>query len=148
MEATLSDYTKNISVLTELTICSNKIIGGGDLIKIQDYVPLIIGAGKTPVIWLRTKIKEEIITLIIENKSLNSNIKVKENLESKSIIIQIAHTKVIYASMIDDKSCIVHEIDLRPIGLDIVGNSTELKIAGNTFSGNTFSGGKYLIGMH
>lgn len=147
METFQPNYIQNFLPLDELIICSNKIIGGGQLIKIQDYSPLTVGRGETPLIWLNVKIDNKIIELIKENISLNSHLNVQENFIDKSTIIKINNNIIIKARMIKENSCIISKIDLRPIGLDIVGNLQGLKVAGNMLSGNTFSGAQYLIGM-
>lgn len=45
MELEIKKYPNNLKKLQKLTICSNELIGGGDLIKIGDFVPLVIGVG-------------------------------------------------------------------------------------------------------
>ncbi|TCV17138.1 hypothetical protein EDC17_101155 [Sphingobacterium alimentarium] len=147
METALSNYIQNYSPLEELIICSNKIIGGGQLIKIQDYSPLVVGRGEIPLIWLNVKNNNKIIELIKENKSFNSNLNVEKSITNRTTIIKVNNSIIIHAKMREENSCIISKIDLRPIGLDIVGDSQKLKIAGNTLSGNTFSGAQYLIGM-
>lgn len=147
MQDILDNITLNLIALDELTICSNKIIGGGQLIEIQEYVPLIIGAGETPKIWLRMKFQDKEITLINDNRIFNSSITIEENKAEKSTSVKAKDSLIIYSKMLDSKKCIITNLDLRPIGLDIVGNSKELRIAGTTLAGNTFSGTKFIIGM-
>lgn len=141
------NYPQNIQKLDELTICSNTINGGGDLIQIQDYIPLIIGSGIVPVIWLNIKIDEKIIQLVSANRSYNRQLDIKENFFNKSIKISVNNTIILFAKMENELTCIVDKIDFRPIGLNIFGDANKLDIAGNTLSRNNISGAKFLIAM-
>ena len=146
-ELKISNYPSHLKKLEKLDICSNILIGGGDLIKIENFVPLIIGAGATPKIWITIKIANNLIELIKENLTENNQIKIEISQSLRKVKIFAENKIIISAKMINDNECLVDELDLRPIGLNIFGNTNELNIAGTNLSNNSISGAKFLIGM-
>ena len=143
----LINYPKNLDKLKSLQICSNKLIGGGDLVNIENFVPIIIGNGTLPKIWLTVKIDNKIIEIVKENVSYNNQIIVKSNNNFREVKIYANDLMLITAKLIKDYECVVNHLDLRPIGLNIFGNEKELNVANTKLSGNSFSGAKFLIGM-
>lgn len=134
--------------LAKLTICSNILIGGGDLIKIENFVPLVIGAGILPKIWIIIKSENKLIEIIKENSTNNNQIRIDTDLKLREVKIFAGYLHLITAKMVKNGECIVNHLDLRPIGLNIFGNSTELNIATNKFSKNSLQGSKFLISMN
>lgn len=143
----LINYPTNLDKLKSLEICSNKLIGGGDLVNIQNFVPIIIGNGIVPKIWLTVKNENNIIELVKENVSYNNQIIINSNDNFREVKIYANNLLLITAKLINDYECVVNHLDLRPIGLNIFGNDKELNVANTKFSGNSFSGAKFLIGM-
>lgn len=142
----LRNYPENITKLETLTICSNKIIGGGDLIRLGSYVPLIIGDGVTPRIWINIKIGDTVAELVKDNHSLNNEIKMDLNTNERKIKISANNNTIISARMVKDKECIVDKLDLRPIGLNIFGSTEILNINSVELVNNTFEGLAFLAG--
>lgn len=143
----LESYPDNVIKLKELTICSNKLIGGGDLIRIGNYVPLVIGNGKSPKIWLNVEIKNKLFTLIKNNISLNNQVIIIENNQERSTIIKIENKIILSCKLLADYMCVVDQMDLRPIGLNIFGDSENLEIGNSNLSKNTIDSASFLISM-
>ncbi|WP_010253975.1 hypothetical protein [Myroides injenensis] len=143
----IEKYPYNISKLEKLTVCSNILIGGGDLVKIENFVPLVIGNGQVPKIWLTIKLANNIIQIVKENYSENKQIKIVTDNTQREIRIYAENQNLISAKIIRDNECVVNQLDLRPIGLNIFGNEKELNIANSKLSGNSFTGPKFLIGI-
>lgn len=38
--------------ISYLNVCSNKLVGGGNIIGIKDFAPLIVGFGEIPQLWI------------------------------------------------------------------------------------------------
>ncbi|MFD2565522.1 hypothetical protein [Aquimarina rubra] len=139
---------KNYIPLTELEVCSNKIIGGGSLIGINDFAPLLIGKGEIPKVWLYTKIDQNNwAPLIINNESQHSKIKILTDITSREITIKTHDTIIIHGIMSNDNSCSIDQLDLRPIGLMFYGNVEQLTIGDSNLKGNTFNGISFMIGI-
>lgn len=142
----IKKYPKELKKLEKLTICSNELIGGGDLIKVDDFVPLVIGAGDVPKIWITMKYDNNIIEIVKNNYSSNNQIKIKKDNFSREIVIFAESEKLISAKMINDTECVVEHLDFKPIGLNIYGTSKEINIANTKLSGNKFEGAMFMIG--
>ncbi|EHO14689.1 hypothetical protein [Myroides odoratimimus] len=140
-------YPTNFEKLKLLNICSNKIYGGGNLIKIDDYIPLIIGNGFVPKIWLYLKTETGVINIVEENHSNNNNVKIliKENI--KEVKIEIKGLTILIAKLYEDDKCLITFLDLKPIGINIFGNDNELSVADSIYSNNTFSDIDFLFNI-
>jgi hypothetical protein len=59
----------------------------------------------------------------------------------------IANTVVLSVKAIDENSAEIDNLDMRPLGLNLFGTKSELRVGSNTFSGSSMSGGGTLIGF-
>lgn len=145
---TLNNLPKQFKPYGSLKICSNTLYNGGYLASIGDNLPLVIGKGKTPLIWLQAlnDIDNKIFIPIVESSlSKNSNVFVTKSPQSLSIAIQ--NQPILFLRIINEDSAEVEFLDLRPIGLNLFGDKKTLNIGANNFSGNSMSGGGVLIGL-
>lgn len=141
-------YPQNYIPVNRLVICSNTLIGGGNIIGFDDFPPLLIGKGTVPKLWVYAKDRHQKWTPIInESRSLHPAIIIKSDDITREILAKIDNATLIRAKMSDDNSCLVDQIDLRPIGLNLFGNETVLTIGTSNFSGNTFQGVRFMIGV-
>ena len=141
-------YPKNYELLRELNVCSNRIIGGGSIIGIDSFAPLLIGNGQVPAIWLYVRIDKSNWTAVIkESESFHPKVLVTKNVKEREIIIKIENIIVLQARMTSDKICEIETIDLRPIGFNIYGSNNNFQVANSSFSGNTFNGISFMVGF-
>lgn len=144
---TRNSMPKNYSPLSKLIICSNILSGGSNLVSVGDVLPLLIGKGEKPKIWLQaladTK-TNQFVTIVDESISMHPSVKVYE--ESGSLNVKISEEVVLSVKILDQNTAVVEKLDFRPIGLNMHGNSSALIVGGGTFSGNSMSGGGTLIG--
>ena len=139
---------ENYIPINELNVCSNRIMGGGSVIGINNISPLIIGQGNIPMIWLYSRIdRSNWLPLVVESRSKHANIDIIENQDEREITIKFNDIILISSKMLNDNSNFVNQIDLRPIGIDLHGDSNRLMVSGNNFSGNTFNGISFMIGF-
>lgn len=149
---TLKNLPKNYLELSNLNLCSNKILGGGFPFAFGEGLPLIIGNsnGNVPSIWLqaiKNHKNKELIVLIDENISLVKEVSISK---PESGVIEVffkQDIKILRIKKNHDESAIISHLDLRPLGFDITGNVFELRIAGSTFSKNTVQGTSVFIGL-
>ena len=145
---TRNNMPKNYSPFNTLTICSNKLYGGANLVAVGDVLPILIGKGEKPKIWLQALAdskKNQFVTIVDESISKHPAVKVYE--ESGSLNVMISEEVVLSVKMLDQDSAVVEKLDFRPIGLNMHGNSSSLTAGAGTFSGNSMSGGGTLIGL-
>lgn len=138
----------NYQPYDKLTICSNTLLGGGHVIAVGEILPIVIGKGTKPQIWLQAMSapnSKEFVSIIESSVSKHPAVEVIEM--DGSIIINIQGIKVLVVKANSDNSALVSQLDLRPIGLNVYGNQSSLTAGGSTFSGNTMSGGAVLIGF-
>lgn len=134
--------------LKKLTICSNTLTGGGNLVSIGGDFPVIIGKGSIPQIWIRAvadSSTNELVPVVDKNKSLHPAIKVVT--QANKITVLISGETVLSAKATSQDVVIVDKLDLRPLGLNLFGDTSSLKVGGNTFSRNSMHGGGTLLGF-
>ncbi|KGT09558.1 hypothetical protein ACH34F_05205 [Elizabethkingia anophelis] len=142
----IKNYPEKFNKLAKLIICSNELIGGGDLAKISDFVPLVIGSGHIPQIWITSKYMGKIYEFVKRSQSYNNLIKIIPDTYSRKLLMLIEGITLISARMISDTVCVVDKLDLRPLGLNIYGNDKELTFINNKFSGSTMEGVSFMFG--
>lgn len=131
-----------------LEICSNVLIGGGHLISLGTEVPLVIGAGTIPQVWLRVPIDAEGKNYReIVAASVAAHPAATVLLEGNRVKVSIANKQVLSVIQTSGNSAVVDQLDLRPIGFEVHGDKNSL-IAGNAnLSKNTMEGTFSLIGF-
>lgn len=125
----------------KLTVCSNLLIGGGHLIVLGDVLPLLVGSGESPVVWLQAPADQtgkSYVSLV--SASVASHPAVNVISDGLGLTISIGGVSVIHVKQVDSESAVIDLLDLRPVGLNIYGNNASLTAGGATFSHNTFSG--------
>jgi hypothetical protein len=129
-----------------LTICSNLLIDGGHLVVIGEVLPLLVGCGEAPMVWLQTpadKTGKTYVPLVAASVALHPAVSVISNKEG--LTVYAAGTPVIHVVQTDSKSAVIDLLDLRTIGFNISGNTDSLIAGGTTISHNTFSGGGTIL---
>lgn len=139
---------KSYKPLKKLVICSNTLTGGGNLVSIKGEFPVLIGKGSTPTVWLKAvadSSTQELMPVVEKNKSLHPAIKVIA--KNNTVEILISGETILSAKGTSQDVVIVDHLDLRPIGINVHGDSSSLSVGGNTFSRNSMHGGSTLIGF-
>ena len=132
----------------KLTICSNSLIGGGHLVELAGALPLIIGYGEKPQVWLQAVSnpeKMEFVSVVENSVSKFPAVEVKEI--DGSIIITIQGKQVLKVRNVSKSEAVVENMDLRPIGLNLYGDGNNMNMPNGSFSGNSMSGGGVLLGL-
>ena len=138
------------SELQTLNLCSNKIIGGGFPFALDGGLPLIIGSGTTPSIWLQAinnSNSKDLILLVDNNVPTVKEISVTKPEMGVIEVYFRNEVKILRVKSTGSNAAVVSVLDLRPIGLNILGNQSELKIGGSSFSNNTVQGAKVFLGL-
>lgn len=131
-----------------LVICSNSMLGGGHIVSVGDVLPLVIGKGEKPQIWVQAISNpetKEFVSIIEASVSKHPAVEILE--KDGSIEVTIQNNKILVVRAESENKAVVSHLDLRPIGLNLVGNVSSLSVGGSTFSGNSMSGGGVLIGF-
>ncbi len=118
---------------------TNRFLNGNILFVINDNVPLLIGQGEVPRIWINIPTDPKAMNwmpLIQDNKSMHP--KVKVSIVSKSIIIDTTDGIVLNVEKYKTNIARILLIDFRLFGLNIFGNDVSLNIMNNNFKSNSF----------
>lgn len=148
MTFTKDSLPKSYKPYEELTVCSNTLVGGGHIVAVSGVLPLIIGAGEKPQIWLQAinnAEKQEFISIVENSVSKHPAVDVIEI--SGAVTVKIQGKTILSVMSPSEDSAVVDSVDLRPLGLNMFGDASSLKVGDSSFSGNSMSGGGVLIGL-
>lgn len=125
----------------KLTVCSNLLIGGGHLVVLGEVLPLLVGSGESPAVWLQAPTDQtgkSYVPLVSASVASHPAVSVISN--TQGLTVSVGGMPVIHVTQVDSESAVIDLLDLRPIGLNIYGDDTSLIAGEATFSHNTFSG--------
>lgn len=145
---TKNSLPENYQPYDSLTVCSNTLLGGGHIMAVGEVLPIVIGKGTKPQVWLQAMSSpdsKEFVSIIESSISNHPAVEVIE--QEGAIVVNIQGSKVLVVKADTDTSAIVTQLDLRPIGLNLFGNESALTAGGTTLSHNTMAGGAILIGF-
>lgn len=145
---TKNNLPKSYIPYEKLVVCSNTLSGGGHILAAGETLPVLVGKGEKPQVWLQAlsnSEKNEFVTIVEASISKHQAVKVLE--ENGAININVGGTNVLSVKVTSEDSAEIFMLDLRPLGINIFGNKSELKVGNSTFSGNSFSGGGTMIGF-
>lgn len=118
------------------------------ILTVKDHVPLLIGKGEPPRVWLYVPSNNdgtEWYPLIKDNFSSHPDIKV---ITEKKLVSVKTPTTIVLSCLVGDSNMInILKLDLRPFGLDVYSDENSLKVFGNTLSNNTFKNLRTVIGI-
>ena len=129
----------------KLVFCSNIIEGGGLIVEVSGSIPILVGKGDPPKVWMSAR-RENNHELVVENSSaLTKNI-TSANVFGGTVIMSNG-VVILSARQISEDEAEVDQVDMRPLGLNIFGDKNGLKVGGMSLSGNTFSGVGVMLGI-
>jgi len=131
-----------------LSFCSNNISGGGHIFAMGQILPLLIGVGPTPRIWLQAVAapgSKSFVTVVADSKATHPAVNVE--VDGGKVVVSVQGIAVLTVEAKDDQRAIVSEVDFRPLGLNVFGSSSSLNLGGMQLSNNTFSGVGVAFGL-
>jgi hypothetical protein len=132
----------------QIDLCSNQISNYKFLIDDNGFVPVLIGKGEIPRVWLFAKqANKQIITLVDDSVSNLAQIKVDIFSSDKRIEIEDTQNEVSILKLAYDQKPIITQIDLRTLGYNVFGDASKLMVGNSSLSGNTFDGVSTVIGF-
>jgi len=134
----------------ELVFCNNHLINVKVPIEFKKNIPLLIGKGDIPLVWLSVPITQEAKEwkeIVIKNKSMDKRITVISSEKDKSTTIKVDNHIIIQIKKHSDEEAEVISLDLRPLGFNIHGNANILYFGTNKFVNNSFKNLWAMIGI-
>jgi len=123
-----------------LVFASNNLNNVKAILEINGSLPILIGDGERPRIWLyipANKEGTEWYPLIKDNFSTNPKVLVMG--DKNSVTIATPQGNALECQKRTDGVIEVSKLDLRPFGLDFVAAGNSIKFMGNTFTNNSFT---------
>lgn len=131
----------------KMEIASNKLEKVKAILEINGNIPILIGDGARPKVWLYIPANREgtdWYPLIKDNFSTNPDVLVMGS--DNSVTIASPKGNILEAVKREDGVIEVTKLDLRLVGLDFVAENGSIKFMGNTFTGNTFRNVRVMFG--
>ena len=122
-----------------LVVCSNEFVRGKTPIVFGITTPVLVGKGETPLLWINAPTREDGKSwkpLVARNES-----KVPEadiNVSGREVTVSLGKKKVIQVKSRDESAAEITFMDLRPLGLNIFGDTKGLNVGTNSLIGNKF----------
>jgi len=141
---------ENYIPFRELILCSNHLINVNVPIEFKKNIPLLIGKGDVPLVWLSVPIDKEgkeWRKIVIKNKSMDPRIAVIPSEENKLTTVMVDNYKIIHVIKHSDEKAEVINLDLKPLGFNIHGDANMLYIGTNRFINNSFENLWAMIGL-
>lgn len=121
-------------------LCTNTVVGGTLLMTVGDVVPVLFGKGSKPQIWLQTiesPQSKKFIELVDASISVHPKIRIEES--DNKIFVRLDGIIILILEQTGDDELTVYQVDLRPLGLNLYGDSTGLYSGGVSFTSSTFT---------
>lgn len=132
----------------DLSFCSNNILGGGHIFAMGKVLPLLIGIGPSPRVWLQAvaaPASKEFVTIVADSKATHPAVSVSTI--GSRVVVTVRGKTVLTAEATGGQQATVSEVDFRPLGLNVFGSSDGLSLGGMQLSHNTFSGVGVAFGL-
>jgi hypothetical protein len=143
---TRNKLPKSYKPYKRLDVCSNILLGGAYLVALGEVLPLLVGSGEAPMVWLQAPTEpngKNYVLLVSASVSAHPAVAIVGGKEG--LTVSLGTTIVLRVSQTDPDNAVIDLLDLRPIGLNIWGTASGLTAGDARLSGNTFSGGGSLI---
>jgi hypothetical protein len=132
----------------KLTLCSNLLIGGGHLIQVGEVLPLLVGSGEIPKVWLQAPTDpsgKNFIQLVVASVATHPAVLV--SIVGGILNVSAGGKRVLQVRGVGPDEAAVELLDLRPVGFNIFGDKDGLSAGGMQMSGNTVSGGGTFLAL-
>jgi len=140
---------EDYEVFGMVNLCGIRLIDTPVIFQLPNMVqPLLIGKGKVPRVWISAPLDQSRLQwgfVVNDSVALHPAFKIKKS--GRNLTIHAGKTLIIAARAHGEDEVIVSELDLRPVGLDIRGDSRALKIGSNEMSAFTLSSSPAAFGI-
>lgn len=133
---------------SKVIIGTNKLFNVTALATVGNNIPILIGKGSTPRVWLSIPMDqkgESWYPLIKDNFATHPDIKVTAK---TGAIFVYANDKVVLSALRPNEDALtILKLDLRPFGLNMYSDESFLQVMGNKLSKNEFRNVGTVIGI-
>ncbi len=111
---------------------------------------LLIGKGDQPQVWLwglANKETKELVEVVSSNSVRIVSAPIKVESENDSTCVKLNDKIIVKAVKLSDEKAMVEQIDMRPLGFNIHGDSNTLNVGTTVMVGNQMIGGQAFIAL-
>lgn len=134
-----SNLPSNYHVPSRLALGTNVLEGVKLIVSFNGYVPILIGDGDNPRVWLNIPANRdgtEWYPLVKDNFPASKKVSILES--EGSVQITIPDGVVLKCQKKNNGTIDVSYLNLEPFGLNVIADKEKLVVMGNTFTGNVF----------
>ena len=132
-----------------IVFCSNTFKNLSYIIDDNGVIPILIGKGEFPRIWLYARSENKPIALVRDNISILPQVKVNFYQVEKRMTIELFDMKDDYIKILEillnNGIPTLKKLDMRPIGYNIFGDTESLNVGNSKYVNNVFQGMHTLI---
>ncbi|WP_444903834.1 hypothetical protein ACJJIU_00305 [Microbulbifer sp. CnH-101-E] len=138
----------NFSPYSEIEIAQNRLLGGKALFSFNEFMPLLVGKGATPKVWIyipedSTGMRWQ--PLVRSNRSLHELVEV--TVKDRSVTVVTPDGVVLEVQESNDSKVDIIQLNLSPFGINVKLEGDVLNVMGSSLSGNLVIGSDVLIGI-
>ena len=129
-------------------IGSNTLIHVKALASVGSNLPLLVGKGAAPRVWISIpadRTGSRWYPLVKDNFSTHADVKV--DARTKVTFVRTPQATVLTALRVSDDVLSIQKLDLRPFGLNIYADEGSLNVMGNKLTKNEFRNVQVVIGV-
>lgn len=112
-----------------LRFCGSDWYGNTNLMLTEGAMPLVIGSGSKPQVWMQRFDYESKKTLPVVEASIPLHPAVTVGEEDGELVFRVGDTPLLIMRQFDERSAEVRLVNLQPLGFDVVGDDKSLRIA-------------------
>lgn len=145
---TTKNLPKSYIPYNTLLVCSNTLTGVEHFVTVGEIVPLVVGKGDKPKVWLQALIDQKskkFILLVDASISKHPAVLVYE--DDDTLKINLSGTLVLSVKATGENIAEIDNLDMRPLGINLYGTKNNLMVGDNMFSGSSMIGGKAFINV-
>jgi hypothetical protein len=143
------DLPKDYKPFPKIIICGNTLINVQIPFEVYGDIPLLIGDGNSPKIWLKamtSRQERKFREIVRANRALQASVTVS-GAGTYDISVTVPNMTIIRLHRNTEGIPEVTKLDLRPIGLSIQGDSEKLAIGSQLLTENTFENVRTMVGI-
>lgn len=132
-----------------LHVCGNRFVSGSFIVKVGQRIPILIGKGVVPLVWIAIAAKgeKEWTFIVARNTSVNPELSILFSKNDHSTTIKLKNSVIIKVRKLNEDETEIVTMDLRPIGLKIYGDENGLHIGTHFLAGSTFEGAETMFAI-
>lgn len=126
-----------------ITFCGNTFKNLKYLIDDNGFIPFLIGVGDIPRLWIYTKKEQNAVVVVQDSIAILPVVRVDILNDEKKLSVELnqvpgATNTRIFEMDFSAEIPVVALLDLRPIGYNVFGDTTQLNIGEQKYQGNMF----------